>query len=1849
MYIPKIVQWDAKGGFTVHVFMTNDLVEPHNDLLKKIEVSTEPSKIKVTKKEETAVIKTFGEDWKSALGIYASSVTINQSTVHGTLKYHSHKYPPFQHDDTIQRITEKAVYYLTHSKESQSINDYYFWYDTHITTPMKRSFVHNLFRSNVGDGQIPFATFLQQVKLFFGSEAAKMMEKETLNRVCIHEAMQLVNDIPEGTNTISRPLSFHYMLGKSMFHFPAHPWSELFTNGEYVHSEVATVTAHDNMLINSIETDTISMVSKQTLMKRKHPVLSDPSVFFPRTRHLAFTEEDKEILQEYEKRETTLHTIQTEELLDIQYQSHVNYFTTKLVDTCKELSAVSTSREMITRMTAIFDALAATREIPFIKLKTRDNIYVKVHKETLPSISSETLDKLTAVTTSSAKKDFMYILCKVGDHAIVFINQDMTIHIRANYSIKEKVTIDDFFNALKGPLENNIFHTIQSLYPHVYIPPFHPQQFENTLLENKEIFGTAITSTAMLQLPANIGKNAMNPHRLREMLNSYLSDYFVLLQDGIGEEENGTDKSQIPSMYIQFKKINHYTKRSNVDAFLSAHIAAGASKDRVIKSLMKHYQMLKMDAENVYLRWEQMEDADKAGLLGNQKLQIGQYGMASSLFGIDFVGIKIRMISQYDIKLMISGLMDVYTHDRILHLIKLWFSLSNSNKRKKAVAIADAAENAAVVIAPMAFDIPDNMEQAKNAEEDKEDMPVDILMDEDFGEEDLDADLLALEEEFKQEEAVAAPAEAPVAPEAVPEAAPEVAPVEAPAEKARGKIKGQILSKLHEADPYLFDYKPKDQKRRRTYSSLCGWVDRRQPVVVNKTELEAIEQNHKGAIYGHVRTGSTKDKASNNYYICPSIWCPKSRTALTVDEYLKNKKTCPLEGEEAIKFTSKSYWGEGEKGMERPHYPGFLDKYTHPDHMCLPCCFKKEMSKKKKQDQCDTGLNENADDAQKDVEAEVTDATKDKYIKGEYYIPLETGRYGLAPHKLTSAIGLDKCGIRHDGTGIMMDTPNCLLRKGISQSKQSFLDAIVHVMDREDIRTPEHLISYIVEHITIQDFLSLENGRILKLFVDDTKSIYNKKHYQDFRNAFFKEKKYIHKLFLEYLVNDLDEHPDAFDYDTFKHPEEILREFLIFMSFANFKKYLHDDAIVKTHDIMWDLVSKEFLNTQGVEIMILSNEGVSTGERILVHCHTNRNNYFVDTIRPYCILLLQNGYYEPLHYIHPERGENLYLYMNQTMPEKLKKVIKKYHQQCAVNITQPTSSESLIIYLSSIGYKPKLVVIDYGYKACGVIVKDNLYIPFIDRENTFFHKNIKYTYLHEVPRYKCFLAPETVAEIYRNIGIYMNNTAFYQITSSPFYNGKEEDVAPVSKITEEGFFIRGNTRTPAFIPLRLKKENTKRIYFNMGLFLFTQDEREDKRSYILQEMVSNSQYLEMLYTELNKYIATPNKTKSGIALSTEIAFLTSNKNPLPLSYRRRKLFDILQPIMKELVKKNPVPSSKKDVKKYLQHVMRKITDIKLGHIHGLSTYIIDRLHHFHVSEEEAVFDLYDIGYGKLTQLRNYMAEPYSFYLEEITAMQKDYIQEPEQKPERDRNNNAVPIVEEGPLPEQAGHSYTQEMISTAIAAKHIKIPPVKYRTIMPDFKILQVPGAEFHPHTLYHIFVDTASITLLNQRAAPRITMEILKATIQNEMIEKMTSAGNDKYVEEILSNPYIQEKHKAIRKDQNRNRAEEPLLQDVILAFEDPLYYPSSFDLKIMASLCNVNLVIIGRKTQRNIDGIEIIDNNSLYYIIFQYSYDRVRKIDRYDLYFQEKTQRAIYIRQDFSDEFMKLVEHKKKTIQQL
>lgn len=391
-----------------------------------------------------------------------------------------------------------------------------------------------------------------------------------------------------------------------------------------------------------------------------------------------------------------------------------------------------------------------------------------------------------------------------------------------------------------------------------------------------------------------------------------------------------------------------------------------------------------------------------------------------------------------------------------------------------------------------------------------------------------------------------------------------------------------VLGELYKADTSLFRW-PDAETKLKNYSSKCGATNYRQPVVINEEEKRNIDKTHSGSYTGYVQTGSTEELKQSNYYICPRIWCPVSRVSITQETYTKHGNRCPPPHKEKALFfpkegtnAEKNYFMKSD-GTES-HYPSLMNLNLHPHGLPLPCCGKKATTS--------TQFNTEAPNEP------TRPASEDRKKKTNYIsniasdMLLNAGQYGNLPHLLNKLLnGRAACN------GPINSKTVCYVRTGVENTPNSLMDAIGACLD------VEHTGKHMAQSLDQSQFVFLNDGNTLKTYVDNERQfmLEDKKEYALFKEHMKQNKTYVDRFGLKEEYKYVIEHDalaladrEGLKADTLKM--SIVREYLIYLSFMNFKRYLTSDDTPKSlrdiqHLLTLDTVNKNMLNFIFLEIV----------------------------------------------------------------------------------------------------------------------------------------------------------------------------------------------------------------------------------------------------------------------------------------------------------------------------------------------------------------------------------------------------------------------------------------------------------------------------------------------------------------------------------------------------------------------------------------------------------------------------------------------------------------------------------------
>jgi len=536
---------------------------------------------------------------------------------------------------------------------------------------------------------------------------------------------------------------------------------------------------------------------------------------------------------------------------------------------------------------------------------------------------------------------------------------------------------------------------------------------------------------------------------------------------------------------------------------------------------------------------------------------------------------------------------------------------------------------------------------------------------------------------------------------------------------------------IEKRDPILI--LKEDTARYNSYPRTCSSNMRRQPVILSDAQLDKIKKEHPGFLRDEdvIKYGSKKDPKDQFNYICPRYWCLKNNTIVDPKD-LKEVKgkdgkkelvhpTCGKvlpKGEKAVKpgyYIYEFYEPKpGKKDYKK--YPGLIPD-SHPDGLCLPCCFDKYNTEGriKANEKCYADKKEKKEEKEARKEQKAALQEEDEYIKGPDKFPLDPGRWGYLPVEMQTIlheVNAD-CQVSKTNTNLKDDHP-CLLRHGIEiNQNQSFIacisDAIFfgkEVIDDSGQKRTAKILSIsemrerIIKAITIDTFIKYQNGNLVTDFHNMDKTVNLDK---------YKDSKLYSKI-------DLNKDADKAYYTK------------VISAFENFKAYLRDNDAFIDHTYLWDIISmpNKYLFPTGVNLVIFDLPKDDITNNVQLICPSNHySTEYYQARKPTIIMMRENNYYEPIYtYTTSKKAINIVTKfkeydrnLSKTMRAVFKEIIKPFFDIiCRPLSSMPTiykAKRPLLLYdliqkLDKYEYEVKKLVLNFNSKVIGVIAKEPL-------------------------------------------------------------------------------------------------------------------------------------------------------------------------------------------------------------------------------------------------------------------------------------------------------------------------------------------------------------------------------------------------------------------------------------------------------------------------------------------------------------------------------------------------------------
>jgi hypothetical protein len=441
--------------------------------------------------------------------------------------------------------------------------------------------------------------------------------------------------------------------------------------------------------------------------------------------------------------------------------------------------------------------------------------------------------------------------------------------------------------------------------------------------------------------------------------------------------------------------------------------------------------------------------------------------------------------------------------------------------------------------------------------------------------------------------------------------------------RLKDKNSNLFLTKMTKLDPVLFS--TTTQGKYKSYSSMCQWSDKRQPIILSPHEKERLDREFPESIEYALRHGS--DEKHQNYYVCPKYWCLLTNAPIS-EEDAKSGKCGGIIEHDAPQLKP----GENKYVYEfKDTVPGFLDKRT-PEGHCLPCCFNKKwdsefMASRRKSCKGTAAAQEPAKRPKGDF---------NKYVISVDTYPIPPGRFGFLPISAQLFLQSDNTkSTTKENSAYLRDNTATLLRYGVEQtSNKSFIGVIADIYassNKSTIPSIQDMCKIIADAVDLDVFVRAHNGSLFSVFKP-----------ADYDADAIEYAKYETTRFLQTLK--------LRSSDDEQHLNDVIA------AYEAFCRFLTDPKSVVQHDYLWDIVSmpNPRLFPTGLNLAILNvlNNDIRTNIELI--CPTAAySSIDYDLKKPTVIIVKHDEFYEPV-------------YLFETVPEN-PVITKRFFEEVAID------------------------------------------------------------------------------------------------------------------------------------------------------------------------------------------------------------------------------------------------------------------------------------------------------------------------------------------------------------------------------------------------------------------------------------------------------------------------------------------------------------------------------------------------------------------------------------------------------
>jgi hypothetical protein len=474
-------------------------------------------------------------------------------------------------------------------------------------------------------------------------------------------------------------------------------------------------------------------------------------------------------------------------------------------------------------------------------------------------------------------------------------------------------------------------------------------------------------------------------------------------------------------------------------------------------------------------------------------------------------------------------------------------------------------------------------------------------------------------------------------------------------------------------------------------------------------------------------------------------------------------------------------------------------------------------------------------------------------------------------------LGNTRCGNRDDGSGQIVSSTRCFVRRGLHASKQPFFEALAHVTrTQKGPDTDADIVRRIRESLTLPVYLSIQDGDLCRRFMPSSPPLTDAKLVDEFARWVFATKDD------DDSVRKAVSRAKASGSETLQHVLSrnlhACMEFVVFVSWRAFLYYLQDDQFSKTHHTIVDIFNGtpgSSLNPRGVNLVVIERN-TDTGHvyGFTASPHTLRRS------AQFVVLVKTSTFYEPMYRITMNHGKaHANMFFTYDSSPALRSIIDGVYTR---------GSGSLTHVLNVLEHRAVSQVVDFGFKCVALVTNTGVTVPVLPPTSV--DPSLKaLLHLHDVHALRPRISIDAQYELFARIAAMTNNEG-YNVAREERVHKQNRTAALVLRC---GFVV-----PVEILPNDARWDVDRRMYLkNLNVFVGTQ--LPDTRHDIMQRKAIESAAVARIMAKVTTSLQYDSRAME------EYRFLRSSFNPFPLDHRRAKMIDLVREDIKVDLGKRP--------------------------------------------------------------------------------------------------------------------------------------------------------------------------------------------------------------------------------------------------------------------------------------------------------------------------------------------------------